>query len=1068
MLVVASRAAQPLLVSLLLMSFAFAGASAQQTGVISGTVTDAESLRPLASTQVFIGATGIGGLTNAEGGFILLNVPAGQIELSVDRLGYRTATQVVQIQAGGTAVVNFAMNQMAISMEDIIVTGVAGDTPRSQVPFTVERLDVAEMQRVPVASIRGLLQGKLPGVKVIQGSGQAGSEPSMQFRGPTSIMGMQAPLIVIDGVITQGGIADLNTQDIESMEVVKGAAAAALYGSRAQAGVLQIITKSGAGMAEGQSEVTLRTTYEENSLEHTLGTNSHHPWLMDSSGNFLDFNGSPVTLPTRGRSIALNDGGSGTNGGKAFADQQYPGPTRDPLRQFFDPGARMTTNLAVSGNTNGTQYFVSGAYTREQGAITLKDPMTQMSVRLNLTQPLGDDLRLRLTSYYTDRARDLVEEQGGFVRQLTFASHFADLLSPDPDEPGGISHIGDPIDVGNAGTNPVNRLVNTTITEARSRFIGGVDIRYDPLSWLDITGNVSFDRIDTNESEYQRPGLSQMFRTTKTIGSVRQNQDVREEFNASLTASSNRRIGDNFTLRSRARWLVERLDVSGFSAQGTGLPVDQVPRLGIVTGTPNIDSFRQSIRSEGFFLINQFTYNERYVGDLLVRRDGSSLFGQDERWQTYWRVSGAWRVAQEPWFNVGWINELKPRYSIGTSGGRPSFEAQYQTFGIDRGQIIPQTLGNADLRPELATEQEFGIDMVIGQRLQIQASYVDTKVEDQLLLVPQTSAQGFEAQWRNAGRVESTTYELGLEAAIVDNEDMRWTARINMDQTKSFIAELNMPAFEMTNPGRSRARMAIREGGRVGSFWGFQFLRNCADLASSGGGRACDQFDVNDLGQLVYVGAGNTWRDGVSKGLWGSTGLVDGKTYRWGFPIEPDAGSDLSFYELGNSQPDLNASLGQDFQWNNFGVSFLLDGEWGANIYNMSEQWQCRDWHCQAADMAGVSDELKKPITFFGALQARNQPNSAFVESADFVKLREVSIRYTVPEDRLPSALLQAGLTQATINFIGRNLKTWTDYKGFDPEVGVDSFGGSAVVGRVDEWFVPNFRSVGIDVELIF
>jgi hypothetical protein len=262
--------------------------------------------------------------------------------------------------------------------------------------------------------------------------------------------------------------------------------------------------------------------------------------------------------------------------------------------------------------------------------------------------------------------------------------------------------------------------------------------------------------------------------------------------------------------------------------------------------------------------------------------------------------------------------------------------------------------------------------------------------------------------------------------------------------------------------------MAIREGGRVGSFWGFQFLRNCADLASSGGGRPCDQFDVNDLGQLVYVGAGNTWRDGISKGLWGSTGTVDGKTYRWGFPIEPDAGSDLSFAELGNSQPDLNASLGQDFQWNNFGVSFLLDGEWGANIYNMSEQWQCRDWHCEAADMAGVADDLKKPITFFGALQARNQPNSAFVESADFVKLREVSIRYTVTGDRLPNALLQAGLTQATINFIGRNLKTWTDYKGFDPEVGVDSFGGSAVVGRVDEWFVPNFRSVGIDVELIF
>ena len=1068
-----------LAIALFVTSLAFADASAQQVGTLTGSVTDAATGRPLANAQVFITDTGVGGLTNNQGSFILLNVPAGQHEVGVERLGYRAATQSVQVEAGGTVVANFGLNEMAISLETIVVTGVAGETPRSQVPFTVERLDVAEMQRVPVASVRGLLQAKLPGVKVIQGSGQAGSEPSMQFRGPTSIMGMQAPLVVIDGVITQGGIADLNTQDIASIEVVKGAAAAALYGSRAQAGVLQIITKSGAGMSEGQSEITVRTTYEQNDLEHLLGHNRSHPWSVDASGNFLDFSGNPVTLPTQGRNIALNDcTGTGTNGACSFADQAYPPPTFEPMRQFYDPGARVTTNLAVSGNTSGTQYFVSGAYTREEGAITLLDPMTQLSARLNLTQPIADNLTLRLTSYFANRHRDLVEEQGApqgdggnikdFVRRLTFLTPLADLLVPDPDEPGGISHIGDPIDVGNVSENPVNRLVNTTNEEERSRFIGGVDARYDPLSWLTFTGNVSFDRIDTNLFQYERPGLSRQFRTTKTVGDIRQRGELREEFNASLTTSSNRTFGDNFTLRTSTRWLVERLDNSWLSAAGEGLPVDEVPRLGIVTGTPEIDSFSQSIRSEGFFLVNQFAYKDRYVGDVLVRRDGSSLFGAEERWQNYWRLSAAWRMAQEPWLNIGWLNELKPRYSIGTSGGRPSFAAQYQTYGIDRGQIIPQTLGNDLLKPELATEQEFGLDMVIAQRLSIEASYVDTKIEDQLLLVPQTSAQGFEAQWQNAGTVESKTYELSIEAAIVDNADMRWTTRLNLDQTESIITHLNTPSFEMTNPGRSRSRLMIREGEKIGSFYGFQFLRSCADLAGSGGGLDCGQFDVNDLGQLVYVGAGNTWRDGVAKSLWGSTGVVDGRTFKWGFPIEPDANSDLALFKLGDSQPDLNASLGQDFQWNNLGASFLLDGEWGANIYNMSEQWQCRDWHCQAADMMGVPDELRKPITFFGALQARNQPNSAFVEDADFIKLREVSIRYTLTEDVLPGAMRQLGLTQATFNLIGRNLKTWTDYKGFDPEVGVDSFGGSAVVGRIDEWFVPNFRSFGIDVELIF
>jgi len=1049
--------------SLLLTALAFGGASGQQGGTVTGVVTD-QSGRPLVNAQVSISALSIGALTTAQGRFLIQNVPAGQHELTVERIGYRTESQVIDVAAGAAVVADFRMATSAISMEEIVVTGVAAETPVSQLPFTVERLQVTEMQRIPTPSVRGLLQGKVAGVKVIQGSGQAGAEPSLQFRGPTSITGSQAPLIVIDGVITNGGIADLNTQDIESMEVVKGAAAAALYGSRAQAGVLQITTKSGAAMSEGQSQVTVRTTFEANDLEHTLGFNQGHPWQTDASGNFLDFDGNPVELPAQGRQIAFNDGGDGTNGFSSFSDQEFPGQTFDAMRQFFDPGSRVTTNVSLAGNSGGTQYFVSGGYTREEGAITLKDPMVQRNVRLNLTQPIGEDLSVRLTSYVTDRNRDLVEEQGGFVRSLTFLTAQADLLRPDPNEPGGISHIGEPIDVGNATVNPVNRLVNTDIEEDRTRFIGGIDVVYDPLPWLSVTGNMSFDRIDTDVFEYQRPGLSQQFTDTKTVGEIGESGTLREELNASLTVSTNRQFGD-LTMRNRGRWLVERLDRSGFSASGEGLPVDQVPRLGIVTGTPEIDSFDESIRSEGFFLINQFTYKERYVGDVLIRRDGSSLFGEDERWQTYWRLSGAWRLAQEPWFNISWLNEFKPRYSIGTSGGRPSFNAQYQTFAIDRGQLVPVTLGNPDLRPELAREQEFGIDMVIAQRLRVEANYVDTRVEDQLLLVPQPSSQGFEAQWQNAGTVESDTYELSLQAAIVETENITWTARLNLDQTKSIITELNTPAFEITNPGLSRSRMLVQEGESIGSFYGFKFLSSCADLPT---GLPCDQFDVNDFGQLVWVGAGNSWQDGIAQGLWGTTGTIDGQTFNWGHPIQPDLDSPLRFAKLGDSQPDLNASLAQDFQWGNLGASFLLDGEWGAQIYNFSQQWQCRDWHCALADMRSVPDERKKPITYFSALQAGNAPNDFWAEDADFVKLREVSVRYTVTQDRLPSAMRGLGFTQATINLIGRNLKTWTDYRGFDPEVGVDSFGGSAVVGRVDEWFVPNFRSIGIDVELIF
>jgi TonB-linked SusC/RagA family outer membrane protein len=1035
-------------------------------GRVVGVVTESGTGRPLATVQITVEGTGIGTLTDNQGRYLLLNVPEGQVTIVAQLIGFATASQVVTVRANETVTVNFALTPRAISLGGLVVTGVAAETPRNQLAFTVDQVDVSAMQKVPTPDVGGLLRGKVAGAKVVQGSGLPGSEPSFQLRGPTSITGSQEPLIVIDGVITHGGISDLNPQDIASMEIVKGAAAAALYGSRAQAGVVQITTRSGTNMAAGRHTFSLRTTFEKNDIEKYLGVNRSHWYRMNADGTaFLDHEGNEVLPPIDGGALAFDDGGPGTDATRAFADKPFPIPTANPIAQFFDPGNRWKTDATVSGRTeSGTSYFLSASTLREEGAIRLKPPMKQHTFRLNVTQPIGEDFRITATTYLSDRERHLVQQQGGFLRQLTFTSAAADLLKKDPTQPGGISHIGEPILIDNVGPNPVNRLINTTHVENRVRFMGGLNASYALRSWLTVDANVSIDRIFSKERYMQRPGLGTL-NGPPTVGSIRNSENVREEMNASLTLSANRAISDRLVVRSRARWLAESQSQNGFSAAGSGLPVDMVPRLGTVTGTPSIDSYERTTRTEGFFLINSFVLDNRYVGDFLVRRDGSSLFGENERWQTYWRLSAAWRLAQEPWFGFDWLTEFKPRYSIGTAGGRPSFSAQYQTYAIDRGQIVPRTLGNADLRPELATEQEWGVDMVIKERLQIQANYVDTKVEDQLLLVPLPSVEGFEAQWRNAGTVRSKTWELSLEAALVERPGLQWTVGLNLDRTKSKITELNMPPYEITNPGSSRARMLVREGEALGSFYGFKFLSSCEELPS---GMPCDEFDVNDMGHLVWVGAGNTWKDGIRKNLWGTTGVVNGREFRWGHPIRPDPDSPLAFTKLGDSQPDLNASLLQNLQWGRLGITFLLEGEWGAQVYNMTQQWQCRDGLCDLADMRGVPDERKKPISYFGVLQAANAANDFFAEDADYVKVRELSLRYTLPGQALPASLRRLGLSEMTINLTGRNLKTWTKYRGFDPEVGTATFGGSAAMGRVDEWFYPNFRSVGIDVQIVF
>ena len=1042
--------------------FAEAGVG-QQVGTVIGEVTDSRDGRALSGAQVHFPGLSQGAITNAQGRFAISGVAVGEHELRVERLGYSPSSRLVVVETGENLGVNFALETRAISMEGIVATGVVAETPRSQLAFTVARLDVGEMQRIPVPSVGGLVQGRVAGAKVVQGSGLPGSEPSFQFRGPTSITGSQEPLIVVDGVITRGGIADLNPQDIEAIEIVKGAAAAALYGSRAQAGVVQVTTRSGTGVPDGQTRFAFRNAIEFNDIERSLGFNRSHPYRLSQDGTrFLGRDGNPVTLPASAGQIAFDDGGAGTNARATFADKPFPIQTFDPMGQFFNPGNRITSNVSVSGSQGGTYYFLSGQNVREEGAITLLDPLTQRNVRLNLSQSVGDNFRLAMTSFFSDRRRPMLEEQGGLLRQLTFVTAAADLLARDP-VTGEISHIGDPIQAPNVTANPVNRLVNTRDEEHRTRVMGGFDAAYDIQPWLILEGNLSYDRISTNRERFQRPGLLNL-NGPPTVGNMFSSSVQREELNASVTAALNRTVGD-FVVRSRARWLIESQDLDGFSVAGSGLPVDRVPRLGIITGTPNIDSFQERVRSEGFFLVNSLAYQEKYVGDFLVRRDGSSLFGADERWQTYWRVSGAWRMSQEPWFNLPFLNEFKPRYSIGTSGGRPSFAAQYQTYGIDRGLVIPRTLGNASLRPELATEQEFGLDMLIGERVSIEMNYVDTRVEDQLLLVPLPSSVGFEAQWRNAGTVESKTYELSLDAALLERPGMTWTARLNLDRTTNVISELNVPPYEITNPGSSRSRMMVREGEALGSFFGFRFHSDCADLPS---GMSCSQFDVNDDGLLVWVGEGNTWRDGVAKGLWGTTGQVGGQTFLWGHPIRPDLDHPNASVLLGNSQPSLNASLLQDFQWRNLGVSFLLDSEWGAQVYNMTMQWQCRDALCRLADMQGVEDGLKKPITYFGALQSGNRANDFWTEDSDYIKVRELSLRYMFRGGNMPTVLSRAGFSEVTVNLTGRNLKTWTNYRGFDPEVGVDSFGGSAALGRVDEWFYPNFRSLGIDLQFVF
>ena len=295
-------------------------------------------------------------------------------------------------------------------------------------------------------------------------------------------------------------------------------------------------------------------------------------------------------------------------------------------------------------------------------------------------------------------------------------------------------------------------------------------------------------------------------------------------------------------VRTTIRAMVERDQFEYARAAGTDFFVFDVPRLNATANRTSLSEEWQ-IRALGFLWDTAFDYDGKYVVTVLGRRDGSSLFGEEQRWQNYYRLSAAWRMSHEPWFPFHWMTEFKPRYSIGTSGGRPSFDAQYQTYQVSAGSIVPRTLGNSNLKPELATEQEFGLDAVIAERLQIQANYVKTKVEDQLLLVPLPSIAGFTSQWQNAATVSSTTRELALQASIIERQNLLWTARLNLDNTRNRITHLGVAPYRISD---YRAGLYIREGETLGSFYGWRYPTSCErDLPAALGDRveACVRGD---------------------------------------------------------------------------------------------------------------------------------------------------------------------------------------------------------------------------------
>ncbi len=1089
----------------LALAMAATPAASQESGTVTGVVTDEATGQLLEGTRVTYEGGAQTALATQAGRYVLPNIPAGTHTLTFELIGYESVTVEVEVVGGETTGRDITMIAGAIRMQDLVVSGVARATPKPKLPIVVEKLDADDLP-VPALSTEALLAAKLPGVKVVRGSGQPGASSDILLRGATSISGSQSALFVIDGVISGTSLDDLSSLDIESIELVKGAAGASLYGSRAANGVIVIRTKRGGGFAgQDYSRIVVRNEVGGDQLPGSIQLSNYHPWCVVESGEYAGYlcDTRDNAIPDFLDSLAPNPALDGPSTSEAFQDNEWPSHMQryDHVDRIYTTGVFTSNYAATEGRDGNTSYRASVERNDQQGVLSnWNDGFQRRGFRLNLDHEVRDYLSISVSTAYNHLDQ---EDIGGnpFFR-LTFMGPYVDLLARDS------STLDDSFcpDVGCFHYNPdklsneAHPLYNLELHDNRDKQENqraSANIIWRPYSWMDLEGTFGIDKNWTRQNNLTPEGLLSRD-GDPGLGGLFKDQYIATRVNSDVTLSMSRAFGDIAT-RTRLRYLQELEDAEYVTVEGSDFVAENIPRISNLVDVSG-DSWSTTERAEGVFLISGLEYQGKYIFDGVVRWDRSSLFGPKERDQVYWRTAGAWRLDEEPWWPLASINQMKLRAALGTAGRRPAFWHQYESYIIEGGgRISPQTLGNTGLRPQRSTELEAGVDLFMFDRVAAEITYAATTSEDQILSVPLPSPVGFDRQIQNAGTMSNSTWEVSVSAPIISTADAGWDFRVNFDRTRQQIDSLGPPPFRS-------GFFYYRTGEKFGAFYGQVWATGCEGLPRFSEDPAtqrniCESyFAVNDDGLLVYTG-GYRVTDGISGLLWGTdtTFIVEYFTfedelrtasivYRWGMPIpvfgqDPtetkktcdygipiEAGCGPSQY-MGNTTPNFNVSLMNTFRWRGLQLYVLLDGEFGSQIYNRTRQWAYREKRSGDQDQAGKADEFKKPVAYYESLYNVNAMNSWFVEAGDFVKLREVSLTHSV-SPRMLDSYFGGRVSRLEIQLIGRNLLTFTDYSGYDPEVGFNDGenrgGGSQAIGRIDTYQYPNYRTISASVRLVF
>jgi TonB-linked SusC/RagA family outer membrane protein len=1076
-----------LLAILVAVALAPAALLAQEPATVTGRVTNAAG-GPENAVLVRIDALNVGTTTAADGSYRLV-VPASriragqQVTMTASRVGLATSSRSVSLSPGASLTQNFQLGSDVLRLTEIVATGQGTATTRARATATVNVVSAQTVTESHENNVVAALAGKAPNVLVTSSSGDPGAGAYIQIRGAASVYGGTQPLFVVDGtpidnssVRTEDGTAgtavtnraaDINPNDIADIQILKGGAATALYGSRGANGVVLVTTKSGRA---GQTRVTFNSNYSSDEVNKLVP-------LQTEYGQGLNSCPSNPALPCSATVGSLA-------GVRSWGTLLAPGTSVfDHAGEMYHRGNRFENNLALSGGSERTTYYLGVGRLSQDGVIVGPQAYDRTTVRLKGSHSFADNLTVGGNFAYTNGAGDFVQQgsniSGIQLGALRTPPEFNNL--PYLDSITGFHRsyrcrtqaCTGSLENARGFDNPfwvAYEMPNTTNVD---RTFGNINLDYSPISWLRLSYILGAD-FSNDERRQLWPKSSSDTPSGKVIRSNLRNFQIESRFLATLShnfsdaAVGTFSLGQNLNHTEFNRYQTNAFNLI-YGTDQLDFAVDKVP-----------DEYREVTRSDGYFGNAEMTLWDQMTltGNLLY--EGSSTFGTSQKRFWYPGAGISWQVSKLPAFDhLSFIDQLKVRANFGISGRQPPayidqsgyfpttfIDGWVQNAGFNTiyngkdGVISEPTLGNVNIKPERKTEYEAGFDLgVLGGRAALGFTYYNRITKDMILQVNLPPSSGFANQYLNAGRVDNHGIELTFDLNPIQRDAFSWSINTQYARNRSCVKEL-----------------AGAESVDLAGFTG-----SLVSLVAPGiDGVACHPFGVFYGGDFRRFGRGEFDDDGDD--IDATYGGTPGAVYldATGFPQYSD-----NYHVAGDPNPSWTGSIRNTFTLlGNLRLSGLLDISQGGQIWNgtagalfsYGTHAATLPWHGAGIETSFGQGVLSQ-MTFDGPGLGKvvridrrwgqaglgngfNGPFSQFLEDASFVKLRDVSVSYTFDQ---PVLRRRFGLSSMNLTVSGRNLKTWTDYSGIDPE---SNLTGQSVGRGLDYFNNPQTRSWVISVNL--